>query len=115
MLDRADTPVRSLSRGMQQRTSIARAVVHGPSVVLLDEPFSGLDDAGAGALTEMLLALRSAGAAMILVTHNLIEGLALATHAAIMRGGRLVRMDARATIDPATYAATYRELVARGD
>jgi heme exporter protein A len=112
ILDRADAPVRSLSRGMQQRVSIARAVVHGPRILLLDEPFSGLDESGAGALTSMLLELRAAGAAMVLVTHNLAEGLALATHAAIMRDGRFARLDSRAAVDPATYAASYRELVA---
>ena len=114
ILHRADTPVRALSRGMQQRVSIARAIVHGPRVVLLDEPFTGLDDAGAAALTEALGELRGGGATLVLVTHNLAEGLTLATHAAIMKEGRLVRVDARHAVDAGSYAASYRELVAGG-
>ena len=52
------------------------------------------------------------GAAMLIVTHNLAEGLAVATHAAIMRDGRFARHDDRAAIDPAVYAAQYREIIA---
>ncbi|HST08469.1 MAG TPA: heme ABC exporter ATP-binding protein CcmA, partial [Gemmatimonadaceae bacterium] len=59
MLDRANAPVRSLSRGMQQRVSIARAMVHSPQLVLADEPYSGLDDSGARALTALLQELRA--------------------------------------------------------
>jgi heme exporter protein A len=109
--DRAEAPVRALSRGLQQRVSIARAIVHDPRLVLLDEPYTGLDEVGAAALTEALGALAARGAALVLVTHNLSEGLALATQAAIMRGGRLVRQEARASLEPAAYAAAYRELV----
>ena len=112
MLERADAPVRLLSRGMQQRVSIARAMVHSPEVVLADEPYSGLDESGARALTTMLKELRSSGTAVIIVTHNLAEGLSLATHAAVMQRGRFVRYDPRDGIDPASYAATYREAVA---
>jgi heme exporter protein A len=111
---RAGLPVRQLSRGMQQRVAIARATVHSPRVLLLDEPFTGLDDTGAVALTAMLNAVRAAGAALLLVTHNLAEGLALATHAAVMRRGVLVRHEARAHVDTARYAAEYRELLAHG-
>ena len=68
--DRADAQVRSLSRGLQQRVSIARAIVHEPTVVLLDEPYTGLDAAGGAALTDMLQSLREAGASLLLVTHN---------------------------------------------
>ncbi|MCY7379930.1 MAG: hypothetical protein LH467_11435, partial [Gemmatimonadaceae bacterium] len=53
---------------------------------------------------------RDRGAALLLVTHNLGEGLALASHAAVMRRGRFVRHDARATLDVAAYATEYREL-----
>ena len=109
--DRADAPVRALSRGLQQRVSVARAIVHGPRVVLLDEPYTGLDEAGAAALTATLEELKASGAALVLVTHNLGEGLALATHAAIMRRGRLVRHEHRASVEVTAYAAVYREMV----
>ena len=109
--DRAEAPVRALSRGLQQRVSVARAMVHEPEVVLLDEPFTGLDAAGAAALSDALVELRSHGAALILVTHNIEEGLSLATRAAIMHGGRFVRIEERASLDVAAYAASYRALV----
>jgi heme exporter protein A len=111
VLDRASAPVRALSRGLQQRVSIARAIVHRPRVVLLDEPYTGLDEVGAAALTAALEELKSQGAALVLVTHNLGEGLALATHAAIMRRGRFVRFDERQAVEPARYAIEYRELL----
>jgi heme exporter protein A len=112
IMDRADTPVRSLSRGMRQRVSVARATVHEPDVVLADEPFTGLDVVGAKALSSLLTSLRANGAALILVTHNVDEGLSLATRAAIMTRGKIVRMDDRGTIDPPSFAREYQELVA---
>ena len=114
MLGRADTPVRALSRGMQQRVSIARATVHGPQLVLADEPYSGLDESGARALTALLADLRSAGTAIILVTHNLVEGLSLATHAAVMQRGQFVRYDSADRIDAGSYSTLYREAVGGG-
>jgi len=110
--DRADTPVRTLSRGLQQRVSIARAIVHGPRLLLCDEPYTGLDESGAAALTSALLERREAGAALVLVTHNLAEGLELATQAAIMRRGRFVRHEARALLDASAYQSQYREMAA---
>ncbi|MBA3465944.1 MAG: ABC transporter ATP-binding protein, partial [Gemmatimonadaceae bacterium] len=112
--DRADVPVRALSRGMQQRVSISRAMVHSPRMLLADEPYTGLDESGARALTGLLQEVRAAGTTVVLVTHNLAEGLALATHAAVLRAGKLVRYDQRSGIDPARYADTYRETVAGG-
>jgi len=111
ILDRRDTPVRSLSRGLQQRVSIARAIVHEPSVVLLDEPYTGLDAAGGAALTEMLQTLRAARAALILVTHNLDEGLAIASHAAVMLAGKIARLDEAGVTDAQEYQAMYRSMV----
>jgi heme exporter protein A len=110
--DRADTPVRTLSRGLQQRVSIARAIVHGPRLLLCDEPYTGLDEAGAAALTATLVERREAGAALLVVTHNLAEGLEIATQAAIMRRGRFVRHEARELLDASAYQSQYRELAA---
>ncbi|MEY4609293.1 MAG: hypothetical protein RL625_1510 [Gemmatimonadota bacterium] len=110
--DRADVPVRQLSRGMQQRVAIARAIVHGPDVLLADEPYTGLDEQGATALTALLRERREAGAAIVVVTHHLHEGLALATHAAIMQAGRFTRYEPAEGLDPSAYASTYRALVA---
>src|SRR5689334_20125359 len=109
--DRADAPVRSLSRGLQQRVSIARAIVHEPSVVLLDEPYTGLDAVGGAALTDMLQLLRGHGAALILVTHNVEEGLAVATHTAVMLGGRIARRDDVSSLDHGAFPAAYRAMV----
>ena len=114
LADRAESPVRLLSRGMQQRVSIARATVHDPRVVLLDEPFTGLDDSGSAALGEYLALLRAAGTTMVLVTHQIADGLALATHAAIMHAGKVVRIEKGDAIDPSTYLAVYREHVTHG-
>jgi heme exporter protein A len=109
--DRADAPVRALSRGLQQRVSIARAIVHEPTVVLLDEPYTGLDAAGGAALTDMLRLLRGHGASLILVTHNVEEGLAVATHAAVMLTGRIVRRDDVSALDHRAFPAEYRTMV----
>ncbi len=109
--DRADSPVRGLSRGLQQRVSIARAMVHEPRVVLLDEPFTGLDEVGARALTAALTTLRGAGAALVVVTHHLGEGLELATRVAVMRKGRVVLDRPRAEVEDRAFADEYRALV----
>ena len=109
--DRGDAPVRALSRGLQQRVSIARAIVHAPRLILCDEPYTGLDAAGSAALTAALEERRADGAALVLVTHNLDEGLALATHAAVMQRGRFARYERRADVDSSGYASEYRELV----
>jgi len=117
VFDRANSPVRALSRGLQQRVSIARALVHGPRLVLLDEPYTGLDQTGARALTDALRALKASGATVVLVTHNLPEGLELATHAAIMRDAAFVHRLTRPAdgFDVSSYASLYRELVGGGE
>jgi heme exporter protein A len=109
--ERAASPVRSLSRGLRQRVSIARALVHEPQVMLLDEPFTGLDDAGASALGEALRAVRASGAALVLVTHNIAEGLSLATRAAVMHRGKFVCMTETTGAEPSAFAFAYREMV----
>jgi heme ABC exporter ATP-binding subunit CcmA len=105
------SPVRALSRGQRQRVSIARALVHEPSVLLLDEPFTGLDDAGAAALGDVLRTVRGSGAALVLVTHNIAEGLSLGTRAAVMHRGKFVRVTDTSGAEPGAFAFAYREMV----
>ena len=109
--ERAESYVKTLSRGMQQRVSIARAIVHDPTILLLDEPYTGLDAAGASALTGLLRALRSRGATMVLVTHNLEEGLEISSQAAVMLRGKLAKLVPAAGLDASRFAAEYRSLV----
>jgi iron(III) transport system ATP-binding protein len=88
-----------LSGGQQQRVALARALAPSPSVVLLDEPFSSLD-AGLreGTRRAVAAALRTARATAVLVTHDQGEALSLADQVAVMRSGRLVQLDAPATL-----------------
>ena len=82
--------VRGFSRGMKQRLAIARATLHQPTILLLDEPFAGLDAAARALLSERLRLLRPAGCTVILVTHDLQRCLDLADRFAILNRGRLV-------------------------
>src|SRR4051812_39864749 len=88
--DRAGDPVGSFSRGMRQRIGLERALIAAPRVVLLDEPFTGLDEVSSQLLLARLAALRDAGAIVLLSTHDpgRIEGLLDA--AMVLRGGRLI-------------------------
>jgi heme exporter protein A len=116
VLDREHMAVRFLSRGLQQRVSIARALVHGPRLVLLDEPYTGLDEVGALVFTEALRDLKAGGATLVLVTHNLVEGLSLATRAVIMRDGAFVHDEPLPAVgfDLPAFQARYRTLVHEG-
>jgi heme exporter protein A len=85
----ADIPVRAYSRGMTQRATLARALIHSPRVLLLDEPFTGLDaKMRATALRRIKLACDD-GAAVCLVTHDLESGYEAATDVAFVRAGRV--------------------------
>jgi heme exporter protein A len=86
---RAHDPARSFSRGMVQRLTIARALLHDPALILLDEPFTGLDQASARALTSLLHELAAGGRALVMTTHEFGRGLEGVTRAALIRGGRI--------------------------
>jgi heme exporter protein A len=86
----AEAPVRTFSRGMQQRLALARALLHAPSILLFDEPSSALDPAGADWLGEELRRERAAGRIVVLVTHDLEAAGNLADHVVILRRGRVV-------------------------
>ena len=84
-----DRVVRTYSRGMQQRLALARALVHDPRLLLLDEPFTGLDRAAVAMLKELLLEQQAAGAILLLVTHDLEIAAELCGHLAILKGGKV--------------------------
>ncbi|MGH7337335.1 MAG: heme ABC exporter ATP-binding protein CcmA [Myxococcota bacterium] len=90
LADRAGDQVSSFSRGMRQRVALERALVHEPRLVLLDEPFTGLDDASLAALVVRLRELRDQGAIVILATHDLDVAEGLFDHVVFVRDGRMV-------------------------
>lgn len=86
----AHRPVRTLSRGMLQRCALARVLLHGPRLLLLDEPFTGLDVAARELLGEQLRAAHARGAAILMSTHDVPLGVALCQRALVLARGRLV-------------------------
>jgi heme exporter protein A len=83
-------PARTYSRGQLQRLSLARALVHTPRLLLLDEPSTGLDAPGVARLTEVMIAERARGAIVVLVTHDAPLAEAVADQRVRLRQGRLV-------------------------
>lgn len=89
-LDRVrDGLVREFSRGMRQRLAVARAFMHEPEVLLLDEPFTALDDRAIAVLQTLLAGAHASGRTIVLSTHQLREALELATHVALIQRGQL--------------------------
>ena len=88
--DRGRDLVSGFSRGMRQRLALERALLHHPRLLLLDEPFTGLDDASTMALIQRLRELRSSGCIMLVATHDLDVGEAVLDRAVILHDGRLI-------------------------
>ena len=91
--DRADDFVSSYSRGMRQRIALERALLHGPKLILLDEPFTGLDQASTAALVARLRERQQAGCLIVLVTHDLDVAEGLLSRAIYLKDGRIVGSD----------------------
>jgi ABC-type multidrug transport system ATPase subunit len=86
----ADRPAGSFSRGMAQRLTLARARLHDPSILLLDEPFTGLDPVAARELEESLLSYRERGGAFLMATHDLAHVRPVGTRLLVLRSGWIV-------------------------
>ena len=112
-LDRvANALVREFSRGMRQRLAIARAFLHGPRVLLLDEPFTSLDDRAIDLLQSLLREALAGGATIVMSTHQIREALELATHVALLVRGTLAHYGERPPEmlgDPGWLYRTYGE------
>src|SRR5215510_13070093 len=103
-------PVRVYSRGMSQRLALARALLHRPELLLLDEPFSGLDAAAAQRLQSLLAELARAGHAIVLSTHDVERVAAVATRIAILHRGSIA-WSRQGAADPVVLAASYEAVV----
>ncbi len=103
LIDRRTSPVRTFSRGMRQRIAIARALIHRPSVLLFDEPATGLDPTGIAWLANSLRELNKAGCTIVMSLHGESEISTLAT--------RAVRLDAGAVVDDTNSGASLRSIL----
>jgi heme exporter protein A len=103
-------PVRDYSRGMVQRLAIARAILHDPSIMLLDEPYTGLDLQAADMLRSVLQDLAASNRTVILTTHNLEQGLEMCDRAAILHRGKIAWQGVRTGLDLAGMKQIYRDV-----
>ncbi len=105
--------VRTFSRGMTQRLSIARALIHDPDVVFLDEPYSGLDPHAVEIFDELIDAQR-ASRTFVMVSHDLQKGFDMCTHALVLAKGKVVVFDAKDQLDFKEFSDLYRSTVGMG-
>jgi len=96
--DVRSTRMAGFSRGMQQKVALARALLHEPPVVFLDEPTAGLDPLAARTVRELIVGLKNASRSIVLCTHDLDEAERLADRVAILAHGRIVAMDSAAAL-----------------
>jgi heme exporter protein A len=108
-------PVRSFSKGMKQRLSIARALIHNPKYYLLDEPFDGLDLVSKEVLKRLLFDLKQKGAVWILVSHDIKEAWAMCDRAVAIHKGRIVAEEKCNGESFETFEAKYIRLLKETD
>ncbi len=115
LTERAKAPVMTLSGGMAQRLMVARAILHRPSVLFLDEPTAGLDPQSRIALWEILGGLHAEGPTIFLSTHNMEEADSLCDRLAIMDHGRILALDTTEGLKASVGADTIVSVTATGD
>lgn len=103
--------VRTFSCGMQQRLSIARALLHDSSILFLDEPYSGLDVHASEILDKVLINLKDENHTFMLTTHDLLKGLEVCTRVAVLNNGVIGYEAQREEIDPARFPDTYKQCI----
>ena len=114
LLPRMYDPVMTYSRGMLQRLAIARALIHNPVLLLLDEPFTGLDRSAAAILTGYIERHKSKGGATILVTHDLEMGYSIADELVVLTNGELVWRKNPVDISLEEFKKAYADLMNEG-
>lgn len=111
LLRRAHDPVRTYSRGMQQRLAIARALLHRPSVILMDEPYTGLDEQATEQLHRILRMMESGDQTLIMTTHNLNTVAQVGSRLAILVAGRIVYDAPKGPLSLEGLSTLYREVI----
>ncbi len=106
-------PVRTFSRGMLQRLTIARATLHEPEVLLLDEPYTGLDQEASAILDELLMEEKGRGRTILMITHDFARGLSLCDRIAVLDRGKILDEVDRAQVSLPDFLAHYTTLTSR--
>lgn len=110
---RQKDPVRTYSRGMQQRLAIARAILHDPPILLLDEPDTGLDQHAAGMLSELLAAVDTHRRTVLMTSHNLERSFNLGDRVLILANGKIAYDRERTSVTVDQLRETYYQLVSK--
>jgi heme exporter protein A len=113
LIARQRDPVSTFSRGMVQRLTIARATLHEPDVLLLDEPYTGLDQDAARLLDNLLRREMEKGRTILMITHDLVHGLNLSHRSAILNRGKIVTEIDSGQVTPAEFLDIYAEKTGR--
>lgn len=109
LIHRANSRARHFSRGMAQRLAIARAFLHRPDILLLDEPYTGLDQRSVATLNELIDGFREAHHTVLLTTHDHHLGFTMATDIAILRRGEVIHHTPAAALSRKEFDALYEE------
>lgn len=110
LLARQRDAVRTFSRGMTQRLTLARATLHEPDVLLFDEPYTGLDQEASQLLDELLRREHARGRTILMITHDLVHGLNLCDRIAILNRGKIVESVQRTSVDGADFLEYYASI-----
>ncbi len=108
LTNRKDDLVRTFSRGMQQRLTIGRAILHNPSILLLDEPHTGLDQEAGEILDKVLQAVALEGRTVLMTSHDLIRAASLATRVDILSRGKIVASSLTNELNSSDLVAFYQ-------
>ncbi len=111
LYERGDDLITGFSRGMQQRLTIARAFLHNPTILLLDEPYTGLDRAASEILNGLIKSFYSSKNAGIMTTHNLDQGYDIASHVVVMNKGKVEFISATKDISKKDFGEIYMKIV----
>jgi heme exporter protein A len=109
LTERRNDAVRTLSRGMQQRLAIARAILHRPRIVLLDEPYTGLDQHASEALSSLLQELLAEGHTVVMTTNDLQRGIGISDQVVILVAGQLVHKTDASELSISSLRRIYRQ------